>query len=84
MKEEDRGGDESLARFKFEGLRNSETLIGRFRRQHFDWSLSQMNCFLSKLFPGFGIDRGRRYRLVDSKLVVRILQLLVFYLHCSL
>ena len=51
MKEKNRGGDESLARFKFEGLRNSEALIGRFRRQHFDWSLSQKELFFVEIIP---------------------------------
>ena len=49
MKEKDRGGDESLARFKFEGLRNSEALIGRFRRQHL--SLSQKRIVFVEIIP---------------------------------
>ena len=43
-------GAGSLAQIlKFEGLRNSESLIGWFRRQHFDWSLSHEKKFFVEM-----------------------------------
>jgi hypothetical protein len=86
MMKEDRGGSQ-ISRPKFKSSKVCEIqkvwldvfgvniLIGA-------WAMKR--SFLSKLIPGFCSYLRKRYRRVDSKLIVQTLQLLVFYLHCSL